>query len=164
MTELYIQIPELKAGEPGVCVERLSRLILQSAAIQLYRAEVLGSEQASELANIERELFLLAAGETPLEPPETSASLLGSRYLARVLWALFEGLKKSLVPMTAAEIAKFVSSNSDVQIEETNTARFFRECRTSGQFQQYWSVTEEGGRRRYTLSDEGRDVLLNSLA
>jgi hypothetical protein len=160
MTELRIQISNLHADGSEVSLEGLSSLILKTAAIGLYKAEQLSLEQASKLAGLTSEQFLRRAGQTPIEPPGDSERLLGSRYLARVLWALFEGEKQSLTPMTAAEIAQFVSSNSTVKIQETNTARFFRDCRKSGQFEHLWSVVDDQGRRRYTITEMGRDVLL----
>ena len=141
----------------------LPQTILLKAALELYRLEKLTSEQAAKLAGVSYEQFLQELGELMPMLPETpltaSDSLQGSKYLARVLWALREGRRRSLPAMTAAEIAKFVCSNSEVSIETTNTARFFRECRESGRFECHWLTCDKGPRRRYELSLEGRKLL-----
>lgn len=161
MTELSIQLPDIESESEDFSVPELSRLVLMNAGIQLYREKKLSPAQASELAGLPLRRFLLQVEEAP--PPAHDQSLEGSRYLLRVLWALHEGEKRSITPMTAAELAKFVSGHSEIKIEETNTARFFRDCRKSGKFENYWTVCEQQSRRRYSISEKGKAGLLTWL-
>ena len=160
MIKFQLQVPEHALADSAGLVP----LILKSAARALYENEQLGADEAAALAGVTLEQFLFLAGERGVTAPEVTHKLEGSRYLIRVLWALFEGERQSLTPMTAADIAKFVSQNSSLNIEQTNTARFFRECRVSGKFEHYWQVCEQGSRRRYQLSDAGRDALLRYIS
>ena len=155
-----------------VCLDsvvKLRRRILTTAALQLYREGRLTSRRAAKLAELSHPEFLRQIGEGPenkkmSEPPDPAQSLCGSRYLARVLWALSEGEKVGLTPMTASDIAKFISSHSDVQVQETNTARFFRDCRRSGKFEEYWMALQDGPRRHYRLSDQGHALWAEGLS
>lgn len=161
MIEIHIRIPELSEDQDSeVSLDSLSDSILKSAALELYRVDALSKDQAAQIAKLPLKGFLMLAGETSLQPPDSVDSLSGSRYLARVLWALFEGERQAVTPMTAAEIAKFVTSASPIKIESTNTARFFRDCRESGEFEDCWLVSEEEGRRRYSISEKGKQLLL----
>ena len=158
MTNIEIEISD-EALSSGTIPE-LSQTILLASAQQLYREEKLSSEQAARLAQVSPEDFFKEF-DLPDDTWELTAesSFEGSSYLARVLWALELVERQSLPAPTAAEIAKFVSANSEVQIEETNTARFFRDCRRNGKFEKYWSVEDSGSRRRYTLSEAGKELL-----
>lgn len=165
MTELTIELPEDVLQGEG-----LSGAILVAAALELYQLGKLSSERAAELADLSHKEFLREAGEElPVgqsasvdrlsDPVEPDDSLCGSRYLARVLWGLREAEKRGMGSQTAADLAKFISESSKIRVEGTNTARFFRECRTSGKFEVYWEVTEVASRRRYQLSEAGRVLL-----
>lgn len=162
MTEISIEVPNeaLRSSD-----DQLTQAIQEAAVLQLYLAGRLSSERAARLLSLSGSDFLEVAGDqTPAEqplglPPTPMESLQGSRYLARVLWALSEGRKRSLTPMTATDIAKFVTANSDVTIQQTNTARFFRECRKSGRFEQYWTVSSQGTRTCYSITEQGEKLL-----
>lgn len=166
MTQISIEIPNQALRSKD---DQLSQAILEAAALQLYLEERLPLKRAARLANLSQAEFQALAGEPapathPLGlPPTPMESLQGSRYLARVLWALSEGKKRGLTPMTAAEIANFVCSHSDLKIEQTNTARFFRDSRKTGKFEQYWSTSDFGPRRAYTITDQGQQLLTGNL-
>lgn len=162
MNHLSIEIPDTCLRSNG----KLSQSILSAAAFQLYQAGKLSSQRAARLSNLSHAQFLKQqpgdASEKRSSPPEHSERLKGSRYLVRVLWALSQGEKASLTPMTASEIAKFITTHSDFHTEQTNTARFFRDCRQKGRYEEYWSTTKEGSRRRYEISELGRELLAGS--
>jgi DNA-binding PadR family transcriptional regulator len=169
MIELTIKVPD-KLLRSTNSTTALSEEILLSAALQLYRAEKITSKRAAKLANLSHAKFLKEAQETTdLPPVETNISLgpmtsiEGSRYLARALWALSEGEKQKLTPMTAAEIAKYVSTNSNFEVQQTNTARFFRESRKTGRFEEYWTAYDDEPRLRYKLTPKGRALVKKSL-
>ena len=162
MTEITIEIPNEALRSKD---DQLSQAILEKAVLKLYLAGKLPLERAARLVNLSGAKFQALAGDSvPVEqslglPPAPMETLQGSRYLARVLWALSEGRKRDLTPMTASEIADFVCSHSEVRIEQTNTARFFRDCRKTGKFEQYWSTFDGGPRRAYTITEQGEQLL-----
>ena len=169
MTEISIDISDSALKKP----EKLSKSILMSAAVALYKKEKLTAEEAAKIPNVSKKRFLETAkargvgGPDPFEkkrevsrPLTPFDSLEDSRYLARVLWALNEAERFSLPPMTASDIAKFVTANSGFEIKQTNTARFLRECRQSGRFEDCWVVSQDGPRRTYAISEVGRELVL----
>ncbi|MCA9775317.1 MAG: UPF0175 family protein [Candidatus Eremiobacteraeota bacterium] len=161
MNHLSIEIPETSLSSN----DKLSQAILAAAALQLYQTGNLSSQRAARLSKLSHSQFLKQTGEipdVPDSPPEQAERLKGSRYLARVLWALSEGEKNGLTPMSAAEIAKFITAHSNFHTQETNTARFFRDCRRKERYEEYWLTEEEGPRRRYKLSELGRKLLAES--
>lgn len=163
MNQLTIEIPDKCLRSNG----KIAQTLLTAAANQLYKAGKIPSKRAAKLAKLPHDQFLKQTGHNSdapkvSPPPDQTNSLKGSRYLARVLWALSEGEKNSLTPMTASEIAKFITTHSDIHVQETNTARFFRDCRRKKRFEQYWTATKEGPRRAYQLSDQGKQLLADT--
>jgi len=161
MNQLSIEIPDNCLSSN----DKLSQAVLTAAALQLYQAGNLSSQRAARLSKLSHSQFLKQAGEScdePGTPPEQAERLKGSRYLARVLWALSEGEKSGLTPMSAADIAKFITAHSNFHTQETNTARFFRDCRRKERYEEYWVTEEEGSRRSYQISDLGRKLLTES--
>ena len=95
MNHLSIEIPETSLSSN----DKLSQAILAAAALQLYRTGNLSSQRAARLSKLSHSQFLKQTGEipdVPDSPPEQAERLKGSRYLARVLWALSEGEKNRL--------------------------------------------------------------------
>ena len=165
---------KIDISEKALKSDKLSREILLASALQLYKQGRLQVGKAAELAGLPQKQFLMEVEEesVPDEPAspivineslQSKDAIYESRYLARVLWALTEGERQNLTPMTAAEISKFVSANTNVKIQHTNTARFFRSCREDGKFQDLWTVSSRGARRLYSLTEKGRKTLKASV-
>lgn len=106
---------------------------------------------AGELSADER----LARSAVTMPAILEKTSIDGDVFLARVVWVLELGRRAGLSSQTAAEIARLCLAHGKVHAQDTNTARFFRACRTAGRHEEFWHEEGVGGRRKYRLSETG---------
>lgn len=81
-----------------------------------------------------------------------------NHYVPRVLWALELARRAGVGPIQPRRIAEYVTLLGHVKIFHTNTARFFRDCRSDEALRRYQSLWIESGtdrRRLYQISPDG---------
>ncbi len=106
-----------------------------------------------ELPDIEEKLIDAVGyiGELPL-----NIEYENTRYVVRVLWALEVAFYANIGPLRASDITKIIRNYGKEPVEPTNVARFFREAKRRGEYQELWN---ENKLQHYTISTQGKDTL-----
>src|SRR5262245_35338917 len=73
----------------------------------------------------------------------------GSVYIVRVLWALEVASRAGIGPLIPARIAEIICVYGGERVEQTNTARFFRDQKRGGDFTHLWKEDPPG---HYSIS------------
>jgi putative GTP pyrophosphokinase len=94
---------------------------------------------------------------------EPHTLLRGSKEIARIVWSLELARRSAIGPLTAAELANFMSEWCPLPMHSPNVARAFRQARAVGRDQDLWTELSHNDHRTYEISTYGTAELLGTL-
>jgi hypothetical protein len=121
-----------------------------------FRQEKLGQESSRIEQFPGEQLSLDVVPQSELLPRlPRNLKLHSSVWVPRILWALEYAATNHLGPLTAAQIAKILTEEGDMDVPNTNVARAFRDFRKNSDIEIYF--VRNG--KRYSITSEGSAII-----
>lgn len=108
-------------------------------------------------APVQQLLFNIKQTSLPRLP--RNFELKESVWVPRILWALEYAAINQLGPVTAAQIARILTKEGDVDVPNTNVARAFRKFNGNRDIEVYYSCTG----KRYSITKQGSDIIRSCI-
>lgn len=103
--------------------------------------------------------FLFNIEQVPLPRLPRNLKLNSTVWVPRILWALEYAAINHWGPVTAAQIARILTEEGDVDVQNTNVARAFREFSGNREVEVYFTCKG----KRYSITKEGSHVIRSCI-